>query len=89
MIDDIAVALRLLVDRQPVRPCRHHRAEPATGRERHGHAASDLIDWAEDPAIAAIVTSWPARFETRRAHALGLRAEQSFDDIVREYLASA
>ena len=25
-----------------------------------GHAASDLIDWAGDPAIAAIVTSWPA-----------------------------
>jgi D-erythronate 2-dehydrogenase len=54
-----------------------------------GYAASDLIDWTEDPAIAAIVTSWPARFETRRAHALGLRAEQSFDDIVREYLTSA
>jgi nucleoside-diphosphate-sugar epimerase len=51
-----------------------------------GRAASDLIDWAGDPAIAAIVTSWPARFETRRAHALGLRADQSFDDIVREYL---
>src|SRR5438105_629197 len=52
-----------------------------------GYAASDLIDWTEDPAIAAMVTSWPARFETRRAHALGLRAEQSFDDIVREYLS--
>lgn len=52
-----------------------------------GRAASDLIDWTDDPAIAAIVTSWPARFETRRAHALGLRPDQSFDDIVRDYLA--
>ena len=52
-----------------------------------GHAASDLIDWTEDPVIGAIVRSWPARFETRRAHALGLRADGSFDDIVREYLA--
>jgi nucleoside-diphosphate-sugar epimerase len=51
-----------------------------------GYAASDLIDWTDDPAIGAIVRSWPARFETRRAHALGLRPDQSFDDIVREYI---
>ena len=51
-----------------------------------GHAASDLIDWTDDPAIGAIVGSWPARFETRRAHALGLRPDRSFDDIVRQYL---
>jgi hypothetical protein len=49
--------------------------------------ASDLIDWTEDPAVSAIVESWPARFETPRAHALGLRAEESFGDIVREYMA--
>jgi nucleoside-diphosphate-sugar epimerase len=52
-----------------------------------GHAASDLIDWTDDPAIGAIVRSWPARFETRRAHALGLRPDRSFDDIVREYIS--
>jgi nucleoside-diphosphate-sugar epimerase len=51
-----------------------------------GYAASDLIDWADDPVIGAIVRSWPAEVETPRAHALGLRAETSFDDIVREYL---
>ena len=50
-----------------------------------GHAASDLIDWTDDPAIAAIVGSWPARVEARRAHALGLRPDSSFDDIVRDY----
>jgi D-erythronate 2-dehydrogenase len=52
-----------------------------------GRAASDLIDWTDDPVIGAIVGSWPARFETRRAHALGLRPDRSFDDIVRSYLA--
>jgi len=52
-----------------------------------GYAASDLIDWTDDPAIGAIVRSWPARFETRRAHALGLRPDRSFDDIVREYIS--
>jgi nucleoside-diphosphate-sugar epimerase len=52
-----------------------------------GYAASDLIDWTDDPAIGAIVRSWPARVETPRASALGLRGDESFDDIVREYLA--
>ena len=52
-----------------------------------GYAASDLIDWTDDPVIGAIVGSWPARFETRRAHALGLRPDRSFDDIVREYIS--
>jgi D-erythronate 2-dehydrogenase len=51
-----------------------------------GYPASDLIDWTDDPVIGAIVGSWPARFETRRAHALGLRPDRSFDDIVREYI---
>lgn len=51
-----------------------------------GYAASALIDWAEDPVIAPIVRSWPARVEAPRAAALGLYPEESFDDIVREYL---
>jgi nucleoside-diphosphate-sugar epimerase len=51
-----------------------------------GTAASDLIDWADDPAIGAIVGSWPARLVTPRAHRLGLVAPDSFDDVVREYV---
>jgi nucleoside-diphosphate-sugar epimerase len=53
-----------------------------------GHAASDLIDWTDDPAISAIVRNWPARFQTGRAQALGLRPDPSFDDIVRDYISS-
>ena len=52
-----------------------------------GYPASALIDWADDPAIGAIVRSWPARVQTPRASALGLRGDASFDDIVREYRA--
>jgi D-erythronate 2-dehydrogenase len=51
-----------------------------------GYAASDLIDWTDDPVIGAIVRSWPASVVTPRANALSLRPEASFDDIVREYL---
>lgn len=54
-----------------------------------GYAASDLIDWTDDPVIGAMVRGWPATVESPRAHALGLRADDSFDDIVREYLAAA
>jgi D-erythronate 2-dehydrogenase len=53
-----------------------------------GYPASSLIEWTHDPAIAAIVASWPARVEASRAHALGLRPDESFDDIVRDYLES-
>lgn len=52
-----------------------------------GSTTSELIEWTEDPAIGAIVRSWPATFHTPRAHRLGLTAEKSFDDIVRAYLA--
>jgi nucleoside-diphosphate-sugar epimerase len=51
-----------------------------------GHAASDLIEWAIDPAVVEVVASWPARFRTNRANALGLTAEPDFDTIVRGYL---
>jgi nucleoside-diphosphate-sugar epimerase len=63
-------------------------AEMVAALDRVGGAGtSDLVSWADDPAIGAIVRSWPARIETRRAHALGLHAEDSFDNFVREYLS--
>jgi hypothetical protein len=51
-----------------------------------GAGTSDLIDWTTDPAIAAIVSSWPASLTAARAATLGLLPEASFDDIVRSYL---
>jgi len=40
-----------------------------------------------DERIAAIVANWPRGVVTRRAAALGLVAEASFDDIIRSYIA--
>ncbi|GHH88319.1 hypothetical protein GCM10018793_67560 [Streptomyces sulfonofaciens] len=51
-----------------------------------GSGTSDLIDWSDDPAVGAIVRSWPSVFRTPRAHRLGLAAEQSFDDIISAHL---
>jgi nucleoside-diphosphate-sugar epimerase len=51
-----------------------------------GAGRSELIDWADDPAISAMVRTWPAEVRTYRAERLGLTAEKSFEDIVRAYL---
>ena len=51
-----------------------------------GYPASELIDWTDDPVIGAMVRGWPARVEARRAAALSLLPEESFDDIVRQYI---
>jgi nucleoside-diphosphate-sugar epimerase len=51
-----------------------------------GWPASELIDWTDDPAIGAMVRSWPAWVESPRATALSLRPEESFDAIVRQYI---
>jgi nucleoside-diphosphate-sugar epimerase len=48
----------------------------------HAHA---LLDWQIDPAIEALVTRWPGRFETQRARTLGLPGDESFEAIVRAY----
>jgi len=39
-----------------------------------------------DPAIERIVSGWPQNFDTRRALALGFRADSSFEEIIRIHL---
>ncbi len=51
-----------------------------------GPAATALIDWTPDPAIGNIVKTWPARVNTVRARGLGLLPEESFEEIIREYI---
>ena len=38
------------------------------------------------PAIMRIVKTWPGHFETARANALGLTADENFDAVIREYV---
>jgi len=51
-----------------------------------GKAATDLIRHERDPAIEAIVGSWPAAWDNSRAQALGLTPDADFDAIVRAYV---
>lgn len=51
-----------------------------------GQQAVDLVTYAPDPAIQAIVEPWAEAFEATEARALGFTAETSFDEIIRIYL---
>lgn len=51
-----------------------------------GPAATRLLDWQPDERVARVVGSWPARFDSARARALGLVADPDFESIVRQYV---
>ncbi len=55
-------------------------------RRTAGDATAALIQDAPDPAVWAIVQTWPRRFAANRARALGFVAEASFDEIITAYI---
>lgn len=61
--------------------------EMAAALERvAGRAATELLDWVEDPAILRLVNTWPGNVQAARAAGLGLQADADFESIVREYV---
>ena len=52
-----------------------------------GAKVAERVTWNPDPRIQAIVQTWPARFRTPRALALGFRADPDVDSIIRDYIA--
>ena len=59
----------------------------ATLREVAGDDVADLVTIEPDAAIETIVGSWPARFDNTRATALGVTGDESFEAVVRQYIA--
>jgi len=55
-------------------------------RRAAGDKAVALIRREPDETIRRIVAGWPRQFEAKRAEALGFKAEQSFDDIIRAHV---
>ncbi|MCY3984200.1 MAG: SDR family oxidoreductase [Roseovarius sp.] len=55
-------------------------------RRAAGEKAVALIRQEPDPAISAIVSSWPQDFEATRAKAAGFTAETSVDEIIAVYV---
>ena len=56
-------------------------------RKVAGERAAKLIRREPDATIMRIVEGWPQNFDARRALALGFRADQSFEDIIRIHVA--
>jgi D-erythronate 2-dehydrogenase len=55
-------------------------------RKVAGEKAARLIRREPDPTIMRIVSGWPENFDARRALALGFRADESFEQIIRIHL---
>jgi D-erythronate 2-dehydrogenase len=52
-----------------------------------GDEIVQLIRREPDDAVQQMVANWPRRFDPARAHALGFRAESSFEEIIRIHIA--
>ncbi|CBG67762.1 conserved hypothetical protein [Streptomyces scabiei 87.22] len=59
----------------------------ATLRKEAGDAVADLVTIRPDPAVEAIVGSWPSAFDPTRAAALGLAPDPDFASVLRAYVA--
>jgi nucleoside-diphosphate-sugar epimerase len=51
-----------------------------------GRDVVERIRWERDPRVERIVATWPGAWDTTRARALGLPADDSFDSIVKRYM---
>jgi nucleoside-diphosphate-sugar epimerase len=51
-----------------------------------GAEVAARIRWERDPAIAGMVSGWPGACDASRARALGFPHDDSFDDMVRQYM---
>jgi nucleoside-diphosphate-sugar epimerase len=51
-----------------------------------GDAVADRVKWQPDPVIERIVATWPPRFAPVLGPALGMRADDDFESIVRQYI---
>jgi nucleoside-diphosphate-sugar epimerase len=62
-------------------------AEMVASLERlAGRDVVERIRWERDPRVERIVATWPGAWDTTRARALGLPADDSFDSIVKRYM---
>ena len=52
-----------------------------------GNEVADRVGWRVDPAIERIVATWPRDFDARLGRSLGMRSDDDYDAIVRQYIA--
>jgi nucleoside-diphosphate-sugar epimerase len=56
-------------------------------RKIAGAQAAKRVSWKPDARIEAIVKTWPVRFATQRALAMGFKADPGIDAVIRDYIA--
>ena len=54
-----------------------------------GREAVDRVKFVPDARIQGIVKTWPVRFRTDQALAMGFKADTDFESIVRDHMATA
>jgi D-erythronate 2-dehydrogenase len=52
-----------------------------------GKSVRNLVTHAPDPLVEKIVLGWPSQWENKRSLAMGLKADESFEAIIKQYLA--
>ena len=52
-----------------------------------GAPVANRVSWIPDERIRAIVRTWPGRFRTPRALAMGFRPDPDLDTVIRDYIA--
>jgi hypothetical protein len=52
-----------------------------------GAQAKTRVSFKPDARIEAIVKTWPVRFATPRALALGFKADPGIDTVIRDYIS--
>ncbi len=57
-------------------------------QEIAGSDTRELVQVQIDESVVRVVGSWPARFDSARAKALGLEADASFHDVIHQYIDS-
>ena len=73
--------------RSTCRPQRHCREMLAALEEVAGPEVRQRVRFVRDETIAGIVANWPRGSTAARAAKLGLHADPSFADIIRQYIA--
>jgi nucleoside-diphosphate-sugar epimerase len=52
-----------------------------------GAQTAKRVTWKPDARIQAIVETWPVRFATARALAMGFKPDPDIDTVIRDYIA--
>jgi nucleoside-diphosphate-sugar epimerase len=52
-----------------------------------GKQVAERVRWVPDQRIRAIVKTWPVRFKTPRALALGFKPDENVESVIRNYIA--